>query len=128
MSRFDHRPRPLSRGLTLAALAAILAVTAMALSQCRQIDSLTGTGTDVKVLNPTLNAVSDCMHACNATFNTDHSAEVRLHDATLQGCGSDSDCIHAENTRHHNRQLEIVRAMQACKRNCHSTGPGAAGN
>ena len=127
MSSFDP-PRRLSRGLTLAALAAILAVTAVALSQCRQIDSLTGTGTDLKVFNSTLNDVSDCMRGCNATFSTDHGTEVRLHDANLQGCGTDTDCVHAENTRHQTRQLEIVRAMQACKRNCHSTGPGAAGN
>ena len=127
MTHFDHLPRRVSRGLALAALAAVLAVAAVTLSQCRHVgDSLTGAG--VTVLNATLNAHSDCMRGCNATFSTDHGTEVRLHDANLQGCGTDTDCVHAENTRHQTRQLEIVRAMQACKRNCHSTGPGAAGN
>ena len=127
MSTFDHPPRPSSQGLALAALATILALAAVTLSQCRQVgDSLTGTG--VTVLNPTLNARSDCIHQCNDRFQSDHSAEVRRHDSALDSCGDDSDCIHAENRMHHDRQLAIVRAMQACKKNCHSTGPGAAGN
>jgi hypothetical protein len=127
MTHFDHLPRRVSRGLALAALAAVLAVAAVTLSQCRHVgDSLTGAG--VTVLNATLNAHSDCIHRCNDTFHSDHDAEVRRHDSALDSCGDDSDCVRAENRMHHDRQQAIVRNMQSCKKGCHSRGPGAAGN
>jgi hypothetical protein len=127
MSIFNPHPRRVSRGLSFAVLAAALAVTAVALSQCRQVGGSL-TGADVTVLNPTLNAISDCVHQCNDRFNAAHSAEVRRHEAALQGCAGDGECNRAENRLHHDLQLAIVRGMQACKRACHDTGPGAAGN
>ena len=60
--------------------------------------------------------------------NMAHSEEVERHAAALQDCAGDTDCVHAENTRHHIRQLEIVRAMQNCKNGCYNEGGGGGGN
>ena len=127
MSTIDHHHRRVSRGFTLLALAAVLAVTAAALSRCRPVgDSVAGV--DLTAGNPKLNHRSDCVHQCNKDFNMAHSEEVERHAAALQDCAGDTDCVHAENTRHHIRQLEIVRAMQNCKNGCYNEGGGGGGH
>ena len=123
MSTFDHHHRQISRGFTLVALAAALAVAAAMLSQCRAVgDSVAGL--DLTTANPKLNHRSDCVRQCNETFTESHSAEVERHAAALRGCAGDSDCIAAENRMHQDRQRQLVKAMQNCKSGCYNEGGG----
>ena len=80
MSTIDHHHRRVSRGFTLLALAAVLAVTAAALSRCRPVgDSVAGV--DLTTANPKLNHRSDCVRQCNKDFNQAHTEEVERHAA-----------------------------------------------
>jgi len=126
MSTIDHHHRRVSRGFTLLALAAVLAVTAAALSRCRPVgDSVAGV--DLTTANPKLNHRSDCVRQCNKDFNQAHTEEVERHAAALQDCAGDADCIAAENRFHQDQQHRLVKAMQNCKSSCYNEGGGGGG-
>ena len=122
----DHRNPRVRRGFAFVALAAVLGLTAVGLSQCRLVGD-TVTGVDLRS-NPGLNARSDCVHQCNEKYKACRRGEEARHKSTLRTCGNDNSCKKAENTLHQAFHKQCVRDMQDCKRSCYNEGAGTGGN
>jgi hypothetical protein len=120
----DHRNPRLRRGFAFVALAALLGLSVVGLSQCRLADD-TVTGVDLTANS--VNARSDCVHRCNDQYKACKRAEDARHKAAQRACGSDKACKKAEQRLHKDNQLACVRQMQQCKRNCYNEGAGVGG-
>jgi len=121
----DHRNPRLRRGFAFVALAALLGLSVVGLSQCRMVDD-TVTGVDLKA-NSGVNARSDCVHQCNEKYKACKRAEDARHKAQVRTCGSDKSCKKDEQRLHKELHLACVRAMQECKRSCYNEGAGIGG-
>jgi len=121
----DHRNPRLRRGFAFVALAALLGLAVVGLSQCRMVDD-TVTGVNLNAASGT-NARSDCVHRCNEAYKACHRAEDARHKAAQRNCGTDKACKKAEQSTHKANQLACVRQMQDCKRNCYNEGAGSIG-
>jgi len=121
----DHRNPRLRRGFAFVALAAVLGLSAVGLTQCRMVDD-TVTGVDLKSANA-LGGRSQCVHKCNDAYKHCVKAEEARHKAAKKACGSDQACKKAEDALHKQNQKDCVRQMQQCKRNCYHEGAGTAG-
>ena len=111
----------LRRAVVYTALAALLGVAAITLSQCTQVgDNLTGVGL-------ISNKPVSCKKACDKTYNQAVKSENSLHKANMQACGSDAACKSAENARHNAAIAALQSQRDACKANCHKQGAGTAG-
>src|SRR2546426_7952763 len=76
----------LRRAVVYAALAALLGVVAITLTQCTQVgDNLTGIGL-------ISNKPVSCKKQCDQTYNMQVKQENALHKANNQACGSDPAC------------------------------------
>jgi hypothetical protein len=124
---FDHRNPRLRRGFAFVALAAVLGLSAVGLTQCRMVDD-TVTGVDVRSNTGFSNGRSACVHQCNEKYKACKRAEDARHKAAVQACGGDNSCKKAENTLHKNNHKQCVVQMQLCKKNCrYREGAGNAG-
>lgn len=130
----DHRNPRLRRGFAFVALAAVLGLTALGLSQCRMVDD-TVTGVDVRS-NDSYNGWwhgrshgrSRCVHQCDERYKQCKRAEDARYKHALRDCGSNSTCKKNEKKKHDANQKECVRQMQLCKKNCrYHEGAGAVG-
>jgi hypothetical protein len=121
----DHRNPRLRRGFAFVALAALLGLSVVGLSQCRLVDD-TVTGVDLNT-NSGMNARSDCVHRCNEQFKACQRAEEARHKSAQRACGHDKACKKAEERQHKDNHLACVRAMQFCKRHCYNEGAGIGG-
>jgi hypothetical protein len=122
---FDHRNPRLRRGFAFVALAALLGLSVVGLSQCRLVDD-TVTGVDLSAASG-LNARSDCVHQCNEKYKACKRAEDARHKAAKRACASDKACKKAEATLHKQNKLACVSAKKDCKRNCYNEGAGVGG-
>lgn len=124
---FDHRNPRLRRGFAFVALAAVLGLSAVGLTQCRMVDD-TVTGVDVRSNTGFSNGRSACVHQCNEKYKACKRAEDARHKQAVRDCAGDNACKKAENTLHKNNHKDCVRAMQLCKKNCrYREGAGSAG-
>ncbi len=115
------RPNRLRRAVVYAALATLLGVVSLTLSQCTQVgDSLTGVGL-------TSNKPVSCKKQCDITYNNAVKQENKYHSTQLKLCGSDAACKSAENARHNSVLAQLSSDRTACKANCHKQGAGSAG-
>jgi hypothetical protein len=115
------RPNRLRRAVVYAALATLLGVVSLTLSQCTQVgDSLTGVG---RISNKPVS----CKKQCDKDANALKKQESALHKANKKACGSDAACKAAEDARHNAVKAQIESDRQACKANCHKQGAGSAG-
>ena len=121
---FDHRNPRLRRGFAFVALAAVLGLAAVGLTQCRMVND-TVTGIDLSA-NSGLNARSNCVHQCNEKYKACRRAEDARHKAAKRAC-PDNACRKAEERLHQNNHKDCVRQMQLCKRSCYNEGAGGAG-
>ena len=111
----------LRRAVVFAALATLLGVVSLTLSQCTQVgDNLTGVGL-------ISNKPVSCKKQCDRDYNAAVKAENALHKANMQACGSDAACKSAENSRHDAAIAALKAQKDACKANCHKQGAGTAG-
>jgi hypothetical protein len=109
------------RAVVYAALATLLGVVSLTLSQCTQVgDSLTGVG---RISNKPVS----CKKQCDKDANALKKQESALHKANMKACGSDAACKNAENARHNAAKAQIEADRNACKANCHKQGAGSAG-
>src|SRR5437870_13741275 len=76
---FDNRTPRLRRGFAFVALAAVLGLAAVGLTQCRMVND-TVTGIDLSA-NSGLNARSNCVHQCNEKYKACRRAEDARHKA-----------------------------------------------
>ena|SRR5438093_13428724 len=115
------RPHAIRRTVVYAALAALLGVVSLTLSQCTQVgDTLTGVGL-------TSNKPVSCKKQCDITYNNAVKSENKYHATQLKLCGSDAACKSAENSRHNSVLAQLSAQRTACKANCHKQGAGTAG-
>ena len=106
----DHRNPRLRRGFAFVALAALLGLSVVALSQCRMVND-TVTGVDLKA-NQTVSARSDCVHHCNEVYKACKKQESARHKAAQRACHSDKACKKAEEATHKQNELACKNAMQ----------------
>jgi hypothetical protein len=101
------RPNRLRRAVAYAALAALLGVVTLLLSQCMMVgDNVTGVS-----LNKSAQA------NCNANCNTVKAACI---DQAKHDCGGDSSCQDAA-------IAVCISQFNVCKNNCHKQGAGSSG-
>jgi hypothetical protein len=121
----DHRNPRVRRGFAFVALAAVLGLAAVGLSQCR-MTSDTVTGVDLTSASG-LGARSTCVRQCNAAFKDCQRAEASRHKGAKAACGSDNACKKAEQRLHQTNLKDCVRDRQLCKQGCYNEGSGTAG-
>lgn len=121
----DHRNPRLRRGFAFVALAALLGLSVVGLSQCRLTDD-TVTGVDLSV-NSGVNAKSACKKACNNDYKACKKAEDARYKAAKKACGSDKDCKKNEKRINKDNKRACKDAKEDCKRNCYNEGAGIGG-
>jgi hypothetical protein len=120
------RPNRLRRAVVLAALAALLGLAALTLTQCTLVgDNLTGV--DLNGVGPT-----SCVKECNDFYAILYKAEQKIHDTNTDNCQAlpqpyKGDCLVAEDARHTAEQTRLGQAKIDCQNNCHRQGSGSAG-
>ena len=125
----DHRNPRVRRGFAFVALAAVLGLAAVGLSQCRMVNDNV-TGVDLRSGNGTLSARSACVKACNEQFKECKRNEELRHKAAKKLCGSGSQgsaCKKAENELHHDKLKACEAQKIQCKASCYNEGAGNAG-
>lgn len=129
----DHRNPRVRRGFAFVALAAVLGLSAVGLTQCRMVDD-TVTGVDVKSNTGFLNARSECVHQCNEKYKQCKKAEEARHKAAKKACkelATTPDrkaCEKAENDLNKANKKACVDQKNVCKKNCqYREGAGSAG-
>lgn len=121
----DHRNPRLRRGFAFVALAALLGLSVVGLSQCRLVDD-TVTGVELQA-NSGVSARSDCVHQCNEKYKACKRAEEARHKAAKRACNSEKVCRKAEERLHKENKAACKQAMKDCKRNCYNEGAGIGG-
>jgi len=117
------RPNRLRRAIAYAALAALLGVISLTLSQCTMVgDSLTGV--QLERSGPTT-----CIKQCNDLYKTLFAAEQKRHLAAIEACQALSGeaknaCLEAESATHSANQDALGQAKIDCQNNCHRQGAG----
>jgi hypothetical protein len=118
------RPNRLRRAVVYVALAALLGVVSLTLSQCTLVgDSLTGVG--FNKFNAT-----NCIAQCTNLYGVLWQEETKLHLMNLELCGDgfgSQQCIDSENERHRLAQDALLQGKKDCKDSCHIQGGGTAG-
>ena len=128
----DHRNPRLRRGFAFVALAAVLGLSAVGLTQCRLVDD-TVTGVDVKSNSGFSGGRSACEKACNEEFKQCKKDEEALHKINKANCDAlpqpqRSECKKAESERHKAAKKECSQRKKACKAACrYREGRGSAG-
>jgi hypothetical protein len=129
----DHRNPRLRRGFAFVALAAVMGLALVGLTQCRLVND-TVTGVDLNSSATGLNARSDCVRHCNEKYKVCKRAEEALHKANKKSCDLIADsndrkaCKKAEQVRHHDAHKQCVSAKKACKAGCYNEGAGSLGS
>jgi hypothetical protein len=121
----DHRNPRLRRGFAFVALAALLGLSAVSLTQCRMVND-TVTGVDLKA-NATASAKSNCVRQCNEKRKACQKAEDARHKEAKKACLSDKACKKAEDALHKDNKKACDQQKQLCKKGCYNEGAGSAG-
>src|SRR5262245_51440915 len=136
------RPNRLRRAVIYAALATMLGVVSLTLSQCTMVgDNLTGV--DLSKGRPTT-----CIKQCNDFYALVYDQEQKFHDqiklindlnrdacilaapdqAAHQACIDANQAAQAqESARHEAAKTLITQQKTDCQNNCHSQGTGSGG-
>jgi len=128
----DHRNPRLRRGFAFVALAAVLGLSAVGLTQCRMVDD-TVTGVDLQSNSGYTVSHAACEKACNEAFKRCMKSEEAQHKIYKNACDQlpnpqRSECKKAESQRHKAATKDCVRSKNACKRACrYREGAGNAG-
>ena len=120
------RPNRLRRAVAFAALAALLGLAALTLSQCTLVgDGLTGVNLDG--VGPT-----SCVKQCNDFYAIAYKREQKIHDSNNDLCQSlpqelRADCLAQETARHEAAKAALAQGKTDCQNSCHRQGSGSAG-
>ena len=121
----DHRNPRLRRGFAFVALAAVLGLAAVGLTQCRMVNDNV-TGVDLRS-GGTLSAKSACVKQCNEKHKACKKNEDARHKAAKKACGHDSACKKAEELKHKDNKKACDNAKKLCKQSCYNEGAGNSG-
>jgi hypothetical protein len=130
----DHRNPRLRRGFAFVALAAVLGLSAVGLTQCRLVDDSV-TGVDLKSNSSAFcSHRSSCIHKCQELYKQCKKAEEALHKTKNRACDKLHNwydrwaCRKAEDRRHCDALKACSRAYQLCQKACrYREGAGSAG-
>jgi len=120
------RPNRLRRAVVYAALATMLGLVALTLSQCTLVgDSLTGV--DLSGVGPT-----SCVKQCNDFYAIAYKREQKIHDQNNDICQSlpqdlRAGCLDSETARHEAAKAALSQGKIDCQNGCHRQGAGSAG-
>ena len=129
MKKFFYQKR-VSRGSKFVALAALLALSAIGLTQCRLVDHSV-TGVDFQSQN--FNAREACMKKCDDIFKAAREAEDKRHKAADKKCDLLRDkkqreaCKKAEHDLTEANKKRIENDKKNCKNHCYNEGGGKGG-
>jgi len=124
---FNHRTPRVRRGFAFVALAAVLGLTAVGLTQCRMVNDNV-TGVDLRAGSGSLSGRSACVHQCNDQFKACIRAEKARFKAAKRACGShNSACKKAEDRKHRDNVKACETAKKLCKKSCYNEGAGNSG-
>jgi len=121
----------LHRGLSFVALAAVLGLAVVGLSQCRMVDD-TVTGVDLRS-STGLSAKSECKKQCKEKKKECERAEKARHKAEQRMCKELKDsaarkaCKKAESRKHKDNKKACKQEESKCKNGCYNEGSGSAG-
>ena len=120
------RPSRLRRAVAFAALAGLIGVGSLTLTQCTMVgDSLTGV--ELERGRPTT-----CLKKCNDLYNALYEFEQKRHNAAVEICQAlpqpdKAACLDAETTTHQLNKDALSAGKVDCQNNCHRQGSGTAG-
>jgi hypothetical protein len=121
----SHHPRRSHHPLRIVLLAAVLAVTTVALSQCRMVkDNVTG----IEMTAGSLSRRSNCNSNCNKAYEILLRIEAARHSAAIRACRSDRSCKINEDKRHDRIGDELDNLRKKCKKGCYNEGGGNGGH
>jgi hypothetical protein len=127
----DHRNPRLRRGFAFVALAAVLGLAAVGLTQCRLVND-TVTGVDLKSSTGE-HARSDCVRQCNEKFKACIRTAAARFKTDYKACSNHSSwserklCYKEVIIRFFNDLKACVAAKKACKGACYNEGGGSLG-
>jgi hypothetical protein len=129
----DHRNPRLRRGFAFVALAAVLGLSAVGLTQCRLVDD-TVTGVDLRSNsvygddddnnnNNNNNGRSACQKRCNEEFkrckkNREGSHKINKRECDKQPSGKRQECKKGESKKNNGKKKECNDRKKECKRAC----------
>ena len=123
----QHASRKSGRLVVSFALAALLGVLTLVLTQCTMVgDNVTGVG-----LNR-LTATS-CIKDCNDSFALLYKEEQKRHQAATEQCQliddnqTRQDCTAAESATHEANKAQLTADKISCQNGCYHEGAGSAG-
>lgn len=120
------RPSRLRRAVAFAALAGLLGVGSLTLTQCTMVgDNISGV--DLERGRPTT-----CVKKCNDLFNFLYESEQKRHNAANEICQAlpqpdKATCLDAETATHQANKNALSQGKTDCQNNCHRQGSGTAG-
>ena len=122
----DHRNPRLRRGFAFVALAAVLGLAAVGITQCRMVNDNV-TGVDLRAGAGTLSGRSSCVHHCNDLYKACLRGEESRYKSAKRACGSDFSCKKAEQRLHRDNIKACENSKKQCKKSCYNEGAGNAG-
>jgi hypothetical protein len=122
----DHRNPRVRRGFAFVALAAVLGLAAVGITQCRMVNDNV-TGVDLRAGAGTLSHRSSCARRCNDQFKACIRAEEARYKAAKRACGHDFTCKKNEQRKHRDNIKACENAKRQCKKSCYNEGAGNSG-
>jgi hypothetical protein len=130
MNQFLHDHKRHRRGLTFAALAALLSLSAVGLTQCKMVDNNV-TGVEIQQDN-SFHGRNACRDRCWREYKKARLAEERRHWDALCKCArlkgkAEKDCKSVEQKKHQDIVMKLRAIRKACKNKCYNEGGGHGG-
>ena len=122
----DHRNPRVRRGFAFVALAAVLGLAAVGITQCRMVNDNV-TGVDLRAGAGTLSGRSSCVRHCNDLYKACLRAEEARYKAAKRACGSNFNCKKNEQRTHRDNIKACENAKKQCKKSCYNEGAGNSG-
>ena len=120
------RPNRLRRAVAFAALAALLGLVALTLSQCTLVgDSLTGVNLDGV-------GATSCVKQCNDFYAFAYKSEQKKYQTNKESCQLldqpfKDECLASALAAHQAAMAALGDAKVNCQNTCHRQGAGSAG-
>ena len=118
------RPRRFLRRLSAYGMfAALIALVAVSLSQCRMVNVDDSAG-DIGFAS---REAGQCIADCNHAYNDSIRAESDRHVAAVRACRGNRPCLEGEELFHQTAVHRIQDGRHDCHENCHHQGGGHGG-
>jgi len=123
MNNNNGNPRN-RRGLTFVAMAALLGMAAIGLTQCRVVENVSGLELQRA---EGLSGKGGCIKHCKDQYKDARKREGARHREAIRACDHDADCRRREHRLHDRNLDEIAEAKRKCQSGCYNEGGGLGG-